>query len=85
MSASSELRPEDCYCFVVRSAARSRDAAVRPVSWAPARLHVTQFSILGQAQTTARPDDDQRARQGNGDGTAPRLGRNVPAARARTV
>ena len=32
MSASTELKPEDCNCFVVRSAAR----------------HVTQFSILAK-------------------------------------
>src|SRR5215831_4903765 len=47
MSASTELKPEDCNCFVVRSAARHvtqlYDQFLTPVG-----LHVTQFSILAK-------------------------------------
>ena len=47
MSASSELRPEDCNCFVVRSAAR-HVTQLYDQFLAPVGLHVTQFSILAK-------------------------------------
>src|SRR6516164_3418173 len=45
MSASTELNPEDCNCFVVRSAAR-HVTQLYDQFLAPVGLHVTQFSIL---------------------------------------
>ena len=47
MSPSSELKPEDCNCFVVRSAAR-HVTQVYDQFLAPVGLHVTQFSILAK-------------------------------------
>jgi DNA-binding MarR family transcriptional regulator len=45
--ASAELRPEECNCFVVRSAARHVTQLYNHCL-ARARLHVTQFSILSK-------------------------------------
>ena len=45
MSVSTELKPEDCNCFVVRSAAR-HVTQLYDQFLAPVGLHVTQFSIL---------------------------------------
>ena len=47
MSASTELKPEDCNCFVVRSAAR-HVTQLYDQFLAPVGLHVTQFSILAK-------------------------------------
>ena len=47
MSASSELRSEDCNCFVVRSAAR-HVTQLYDQFLAPVGLHVTQFSVLAK-------------------------------------
>jgi DNA-binding MarR family transcriptional regulator len=47
MSASIELKPEDCNCFVVRSAARHVTQLYNQYL-APVGLHVTQFSILAK-------------------------------------
>src|SRR5262252_1800305 len=47
MSASSQFKPEDCNCFVVRSAAR-HVTQLYDQFLAPVGLHVTQFSILAK-------------------------------------
>jgi DNA-binding MarR family transcriptional regulator len=47
MSASSPLKPEDCNCFMVRSAAR-HVTQLYDQFLAPVGLHVTQFSILAK-------------------------------------
>src|SRR5215469_13183353 len=47
MSASTEVKPEDCNCFVVRSAAR-HVTQLYDQFLAPVGLHVTQFSILAK-------------------------------------
>src|SRR5215470_8777897 len=47
MSGSTELKPEDCNCFVVRSAAR-HVTQLYDQFLASVGLHVTQFSILAQ-------------------------------------
>jgi DNA-binding MarR family transcriptional regulator len=47
MSASTESKPEDCNCFVVRSAAR-HVTQLYDQFLAPVGLHVTQFSILAK-------------------------------------
>ena len=47
MSTSTELKPEDCNCFVVRSAAR-HVTQLYDQFLAPVGLHVTQFSILAK-------------------------------------
>ena len=47
MSVNSLLKPEDCNCFVVRSAAR-HVTQLYDQFLAPVGLHVTQFSILAK-------------------------------------
>jgi DNA-binding MarR family transcriptional regulator len=47
MSANSQLKPEDCNCFMVRSAAR-HVTQLYDQFLAPVGLHVTQFSILAK-------------------------------------
>lgn len=47
MSTSTELKPEDCNCFVARSAAR-HVTQLYDQFLAPVGLHVTQFSILAK-------------------------------------
>ena len=47
MSPNSLLKPEDCNCFVVRSAAR-HVTQLYDQFLAPVGLHVTQFSILAK-------------------------------------
>jgi DNA-binding MarR family transcriptional regulator len=47
MSASSQFKPEDCNCFVVRSAAR-HVTQLYDQFLAPVGLHVTQFSVLAK-------------------------------------
>ena len=54
MSANSELRPEDCNCFVVRSAAR-HVTQLYDQFLAPVGLHVTQFSILAKLKRLGCP------------------------------
>jgi DNA-binding MarR family transcriptional regulator len=54
MSASSELRPEDCNCFVVRSAAR-HVTQLYDQFLAPVGLHVTQLSILAKLKRLGCP------------------------------
>ena len=49
MSANASLRPEDCNCFMVRSAAR-HVTQLYDQFLAPVGLHVTQFSILAKLQ-----------------------------------
>ena len=47
MSAPSPHKPEECNCFVVRSAARHVTQLYDQLL-APVELHVTQFSILAK-------------------------------------
>src|SRR6516225_1700994 len=47
MTASSQFKPEDCNCFVVRSAAR-HVTQLYDQFLAPVGLHVTQFSVLAK-------------------------------------
>src|SRR6516225_4611730 len=74
MSASTELKPEDCNCFVVRSAARHvtqlYDQFLTPVG-----LHVTQFSILAKLKRLGPMTINALAKEMVMDRTT--LGRNV--------
>ena len=74
MSASSELRPEDCNCFVVRSAAR-HVTQLYDQFLAPVRLHVTQFSILTKLKRLGPMTINALAKEMVMDRTT--LGRNV--------
>ena len=74
MSASSELRPEDCNCFVVRSAAR-HVTQLYDQFLAPAGLHVTQFSILAKLKRLGPMTINALAKEMVMDRTT--LGRNV--------
>ena len=47
MSVNPQLKPEDCNCFMVRSAAR-HVTQLYDQFLAPVGLHVTQFSILAK-------------------------------------
>jgi len=74
MSASSELRTEDCNCFVVRSAAR-HVTQLYDQFLAPVRLHVTQFSILAKLKLLGPMTINVLAKEMVMDRTT--LGRNV--------
>ena len=74
MSASSELRPEDCNCFVVRSAAR-HVTQLYDQFLAPVGLHVTQFSILARLKRLGPMTINALAKEMVMDRTT--LGRNV--------
>src|SRR6201988_2686908 len=54
MSADTSLRPEDCNCFVVRSAAR-HVTQLYDQFLAPVGLHVSQFSILAKLKRLGCP------------------------------
>ena len=74
MSANSQLKPEDCNCFMVRSAARHvtqlYDQFLGPVG-----LHVTQFSILAKLKRLGPMTINALAKEMAMDRTT--LGRNV--------
>jgi DNA-binding MarR family transcriptional regulator len=74
MSANSLLKPEECNCFMVRSAARHvtqlYDQFLGPVG-----LHVTQFSILAKLKRLGPITINALAKEMVMDRTT--LGRNV--------
>jgi DNA-binding MarR family transcriptional regulator len=74
MSASTELKPEDCNCFVVRSAAR-HVTQLYDQFLAPVGLHVTQFSILAKLKRLGPMTINALAKEMVMDRTT--LGRNV--------
>jgi DNA-binding MarR family transcriptional regulator len=74
MSVDSSLKPEDCNCFVVRSAAR-HVTQLYDQFLAPVGLHVTQFSILAKLKRLGPMTINALARQMVMDRTT--LGRNV--------
>src|SRR5262245_1860554 len=74
MSASTELKPEDCNCFVVRSAARHVTQLYNQFL-APVGLHVTQFSILAKLKRLGPMTINALAKEMVMDRTT--LGRNV--------
>jgi DNA-binding MarR family transcriptional regulator len=74
MSVDSSLKPEDCNCFVVRSAAR-HVTQLYDQFLAPVGLHVTQFSILAKLKRLGPMTINALAKQMIMDRTT--LGRNV--------
>jgi DNA-binding MarR family transcriptional regulator len=74
MSVDSSLKPEDCNCFVVRSAAR-HVTQLYDQFLAPVGLRVTQFSILAKLKRLGPMTINALARQMVMDRTT--LGRNV--------
>ena len=74
MSASSQFKPEDCNCFVVRSAAR-HVTQLYDQFLAPVGLHVTQFSILAKLKRLGPTTINALAKEMVMDRTT--LGRNV--------
>jgi DNA-binding MarR family transcriptional regulator len=72
--ASAELKPEDCNCFVVRSAAR-HVTQLYDQFLAPAGLHVTQFSILSKLKRLGPLTINSLAKEMVLDRTT--LGRNI--------
>jgi DNA-binding MarR family transcriptional regulator len=74
MSADSSLKPEDCNCFVVRSAAR-HVTQLYDQFLAPVGLHVTQFSILAKLKRLGPMTINALAKEMVMDRTT--LGRNV--------
>jgi DNA-binding MarR family transcriptional regulator len=74
MSASSPHKPEDCNCFVVRSAARHVTQLYDQLL-APVDLHVTQFSILAKLKRLGPMTINALAKEMLMDRTT--LGRNV--------
>ena len=74
MSPNSLLRPEDCNCFVVRSAAR-HVTQLYDQFLAPVGLHVTQFSILAKLKRLGPTTINALAKEMVMDRTT--LGRNV--------
>ena len=74
MSTSTELKPEDCNCFVVRSAAR-HVTQLYDQFLAPVGLHVTQFSILAKLKRLGPTTINALAKEMVMDRTT--LGRNV--------
>ena len=74
MSASSQFKPEDCNCFVVRSAAR-HVTQLYDQFLAPVGLHVTQFSILAKLKRLGPKTINALAKEMVMDRTT--LGRNV--------
>jgi DNA-binding MarR family transcriptional regulator len=74
MSINSSLKPEDCNCFVVRSAAR-HVTQLYDQFLAPVGLHVTQFSILAKLKRLGPMTINALAKEMVMDRTT--LGRNV--------
>ena len=74
MSASTELKSEDCNCFIVRSAARHVTHLYDQLL-APVDLHVTQFSILAKLKRLGPITINALAKEMLMDRTT--LGRNV--------
>jgi DNA-binding MarR family transcriptional regulator len=74
MSADSSLKPEDCNCFVVRSAAR-HVTQLYDQFLAPVGLHVTQFSILAKLKRLGPTTINALGKEMVMDRTT--LGRNV--------
>jgi DNA-binding MarR family transcriptional regulator len=74
MSANPALKPEDCNCFVVRSAAR-HVTQLYDQFLAPIGLHVTQFSILAKLKRLGPVTINALAKEMVMDRTT--LGRNV--------
>ena len=74
MSPNSLLKPEDCNCFVVRSAAR-HVTQLYDHFLAPVGLHVTQFSILAKLKRLGPMTINALAKEMVMDRTT--LGRNV--------
>jgi DNA-binding MarR family transcriptional regulator len=74
MSADSSLKPEDCNCFVVRSAAR-HVTQLYDQFLAPVGLHVTQFSILAKLKRLGPMTINALAKEMVMDRTT--VGRNV--------
>jgi DNA-binding MarR family transcriptional regulator len=74
MSADTSLKPEDCNCFVVRSAAR-HVTQLYDQFLAPVGLHVTQFSILAKLKRLGPTTINALAKEMVMDRTT--LGRNV--------
>ncbi|MGC1560726.1 MAG: MarR family winged helix-turn-helix transcriptional regulator [Bradyrhizobium sp.] len=73
-SATPPFKPEDCNCFVVRSAAR-HVTQLYDQFLAPAGLHVTQFSILAKLKQLGPMTINALAKEMVMDRTT--LGRNV--------
>ena len=74
MAANPALKPEDCNCFVVRSAAR-HVTQLYDQFLAPVGLHVTQFSILAKLKRLGPTTINALAKEMVMDRTT--LGRNV--------
>jgi DNA-binding MarR family transcriptional regulator len=74
MSVNSLPKPEDCNCFVVRSAAR-HVTQLYDQFLAPVGLHVTQFSILAKLKRLGPMTINALAKEMVMDRTT--LGRNV--------
>ena len=74
MSATLPFKPEDCNCFVVRSAAR-HVTQLYDQFLAPVGLHVTQFSILAKLKRLDPMTINALAKEMVMDRTT--LGRNV--------
>ncbi len=74
MSANPLLKPDDCNCFVVRSAAR-HVTQLYDQFLAPVGLHVTQFSILAKLKRLGPMTINALAKEMVMDRTT--LGRNV--------
>jgi DNA-binding MarR family transcriptional regulator len=74
MSANSPPKPEDCNCFMVRSAAR-QVTQLYDQFLAPVGLHVTQFSILAKLKRLGPMTINGLAKDMVMDRTT--LGRNV--------
>jgi len=73
-SADASLKPEDCNCFMVRSAAR-HVTQLYDQFLAPVGLHVTQFSILAKLKRLGPMTINALANEMVMDRTT--LGRNV--------
>src|SRR6266699_2464512 len=83
MSTNSPLKPEDCNCFMARSAAR-HVTQLYDQFLAPVGLHVTQFSILAKLKRLGPMTINALAREMVMDRTT--LGRNVlPLERKRLI
>ena len=74
MSTNSPLKPEDCNCFMARSAAR-HVTQLYDQFLAPVGLHVTQFSILAKLKRLGPTTINGMAKEMVMDRTT--LGRNV--------
>jgi DNA-binding MarR family transcriptional regulator len=74
MPTPPPLKPEDCNCFVVRSAARHVTQLYDQLL-APVELHVTQFSILAKLKKVSPITINALAKEMLMDRTT--LGRNV--------